>query len=136
MALPNIRAGLRAHLVADAGVTAEVGTRVYPEMMPQNPTLPALTYQQVSQQNVDETLQGSSQLGVARFQISCYAEKYIDADSAARAVDAAMQDFAGTMGSVTVYGVERDNIIDLGEQDGDNITRRVLLDYSIFHRED
>ena len=43
-----IEAGLYAHLVGSAGVTALVATRVYPLLVPQDATLPAIAYQRIS----------------------------------------------------------------------------------------
>ena len=40
--------GLHAHLVADAGVTAAVGTRIYPITPPQGPTMPYVVYDQTA----------------------------------------------------------------------------------------
>jgi hypothetical protein len=43
-----IEEALRARLIGQSGLTALVSTRVYPLGLPQNPTLPAITYALVS----------------------------------------------------------------------------------------
>lgn len=40
-----IDAGLVALLQANAGLEALIGTRIYPDVLPDEPTLPAITYQ-------------------------------------------------------------------------------------------
>lgn len=42
-----IESDLVAVLTGDAGIAALVGQRVYPLVLPQNPTLPAIVYQEV-----------------------------------------------------------------------------------------
>jgi hypothetical protein len=43
-----IEAALRAVLIAHPDVAALAGGRIYPLILPQNPTLPAIAYQRIS----------------------------------------------------------------------------------------
>jgi hypothetical protein len=43
----NLKAGIYSLLTANAGLSALIGTRVYPIMLPEAPTLPAIRFQYV-----------------------------------------------------------------------------------------
>ncbi|WP_292366074.1 MULTISPECIES: DUF3168 domain-containing protein [unclassified Methanoculleus] len=58
----------RAVLAANAGVTALVGQRIYPDRLPTEPTLPALTYSLISEV-LDAHISGDRR---ARVQVSCW----------------------------------------------------------------
>lgn len=55
-------------LLAQAGVSALLGTRLYPIEFPQDPTFPAMTYQTVSAPR-DYTQDGPD--GLTRFRVQC-----------------------------------------------------------------
>lgn len=84
-------------LLADTGVTAFIGTRLFLIQLPQNPTYPCASYQRIStnplytQENAD---QGT--VGWARFQISGFfegAQSGLQCEEFAKAVTAALQTF-------------------------------------------
>jgi hypothetical protein len=82
---------LYAALSGDATVTGLVGTRIYPNKIPQGPramTFTAIVYQVVSDlpQNA-LTGDASNRLRNARVQVDCYAKKYDTAQAIADAVD-------------------------------------------------
>lgn len=97
----TIEAGLYAHLLTDSGVTALVGTRIYPLLVPQDADLPAIAYQRISGPR-DHTHDGSSGLAFARMQLTFVASSYDDAKSLGEAVRAAIDGHKGSMGDVTV----------------------------------
>ena len=68
---------LRDHVLANAGVAALIGTRWYPQHLPQQPTLPAVRYWRVDSPEVI-TKPNVSTLRIirARFQIDVYAVSY------------------------------------------------------------
>lgn len=59
----------------DAAVTAEVGTRIYPALAAQQPTLPFITYE-VIQVTPSDTKDGSSTLDEVRAEVVIYAATY------------------------------------------------------------
>lgn len=63
------------------------GTRVYPMLMPQNPTYPALTYQRIASAPV-ASLDGMSNLDRVRMQVDCWALTYLAAKNLAAQVRA------------------------------------------------
>jgi len=96
-------------------MTDLVGTRIYPLALPQGSTLPAVTYQKVSQ--VRNRTLGNSGLKIARarFQISCWAASYADVKEMAERVKSVLQDYNGLMGGNGGVWVLDANII--GERD-------------------
>ena len=87
-----IAEALWARLQAVAGVTALVSARVYPLLLRQNPTYPAVTYEKVSGPRI-ENLQGLSGLAHPRFQFSCFGDDYEEADSVAEQVRLALEGY-------------------------------------------
>lgn len=94
---------------------ALAGTRVYPRSLPQNPTLPALTYLGVS--GIPwHTHQGTSGIETARFQISCWAERYLAAKQLADQVILNLDCFTGDMAGTTIQACFKLNEVDLGDE--------------------
>ena len=89
MAASTIFGKMREHLIADPGVNALVGTRIYPMRTPQAVTLPALVYQQISGDHL-EGLQGPHGAVKARFQVASIATDYTKAHQVSEAVRLAM----------------------------------------------
>jgi len=83
---------LKNALSSSAGVTAIVGTRIYPLELPQTPTYEAITYQRVS----NTAQQGSTALRQSRYQINCWAAKYSEAQELAVAVKTALEEYTDT----------------------------------------
>jgi Protein of unknown function (DUF3168) len=94
--LPN---GLFSLLTADAGISALIGTRVYPVVLPENPTLPALLYKFVGGQS-DPTLDTSGEQKL-RLELDCYGASFDDASALRDAVTAALNGYQGTLSDGT-----------------------------------
>lgn len=87
------------HLSTDAGVAALVGTRVYPVMLPQGATLPAVTYMRVSSTRMRTF--GAPRMGrVARFQFTVWATTYLSRGAIVAALIDALEGYSGTLGGV------------------------------------
>lgn len=104
----TLEAGIYAHLIADSGVAALVATRIYPLLVPQDATLPALAYQRISGPR-DHAHTGATGLAFARMQLTYVAASYNEAKSLGEAVRAAMDGLKGSMGAVTVGACLLDN---------------------------
>jgi hypothetical protein len=76
-------------LMGNLEVTSLVGDRLFPEALPENPVLPAITYQLISSPRV-MTQQGPS-LAKPRYRWSCWATTYDEAVAAAIAVIRALR---------------------------------------------
>lgn len=70
--MPSIEAALTAELLADAGVTALVGDRIFPMGGRQGTAYPYVTYMRISTAGA-ERLDGPNTLEWPRFQIDCWA---------------------------------------------------------------
>lgn len=78
-------------LTGNATIAAVVNSRIYPLVIPQNPTLPAITYQRVSGQHIN-TLDGFANLENAHIAISIYATRYDSAKELAEDVHKTMDE--------------------------------------------
>lgn len=87
---------LYSALSNNGGITAITSTRIYPLLLPSNnPTLPALTYQRISNTGQD----GTSNRKETRYQINCWARKreggngYQETQTLSAAVKAALEEY-------------------------------------------
>jgi hypothetical protein len=131
-----IEEALFSYLSGHAGLTALVANRIYPLVMPQGTTLPAVTFSKVSGPRV-HAMQQDAGLAYPRFQVSCWGATYKQAKEVAGQVRAALQDFKGTMGGpggVVVSGVFIQDENDLYEPNTQ--IYHVALDFVIWHLEE
>lgn len=68
----------------------QVGTRIYPLVLPQNPTFPAIVYQRISSLDTSD-IEGKESLDMGRFQIKVFAKTYKESVDIAELVKTAMQ---------------------------------------------
>ena len=101
---------------------------VTPLILPQEPSYPAITYQQVSAVPVHGMGQDAALLR-ARVQVDSWGDTYAEARALASAVKAVLNRFRGPAAGVTVLDVLLNNEMDLYE--GDTQTRRVMQDYTL-----
>lgn len=124
-----------ARLGAVSDVTDLIGTspkRIYPQVLPQKPTLPALTYTRIDGERF-YTLSEDIGMPDATIQIDSYAASYRAAKELATAVRVALQRWDGVAAGVTVLDVRL-----LGDRDlyDDEVeASRVSADYVVQHRE-
>jgi len=103
--MADIGAAARTKLVGTAAVAAILGTRIYPDQLPQSTTLPAAVYYGIS--GVDEPrLTGLAGFAQERVQIDAYASTRLAANALALAIrDALTSSWGrGTWGTVPVSG--------------------------------
>jgi len=135
----TIEQGLVAELLADAGVSALVGTRVHPHVIPQDGELPAITYQRISSQR-EMQMDGPLSLIRVRMQVDCWSSSYSGAKSLADAVRSALNGVGirspKTLGSESVQLVFLESDNDLADFEGDKREYRVSQDWMIYHVED
>ncbi len=120
----SVETDFRGYLINDAMVSGLIGTRVYPLMMPQGFTLPAVTYQRVSSDREYDLTDGPVGWCWARFQLDCYADSFSGVRELAEAVRQALDWNNG----ITIEG-ERD----LFEENTE--VYRVTQDYLVPHSE-
>lgn len=131
-ALVLIEEALQGYLEGHAGVSALVSNRVYPSMLRQNSTLPAVTYTRISGEH-DYVHRGPIGRARPRFQIDAWGSTYANVKSVAEQVKLAMMAFIGTFSGVVVQDTKARGEIDLFEPD----TRiyRVSATYEVTHTE-
>jgi hypothetical protein len=124
---------LIARLLADTGVAAIAGARVFPGSRPQGAALPAVVLNRISGGPLYAD-DGEVGLEQARIQIDCWAESYAAAKLLARAVTASLSAFEGTVGATTFQFIELDIEQDLREGGGDAASYpfRTALDFLVW----
>ncbi len=88
-----IDAGLNTFLIAVAGV----GTRVYPDILPERGETPAVSYAQI---NIapEYALSGAVPLAEYWFQVDCWARTRSEAKTVANAIRVALSGYRGALG--------------------------------------
>jgi len=133
----SIEAGLVTKLAATTAITDITSTRIYPEVLPQDGTVPALTYQRVAGYEV-ASMDGVTGLARTTIQINCIAATYIEAKALRDAVRTALAGTSGTWGSTTVqacYGDGERDLPDLAIGTDANRRRVVSMDFEIWYDE-
>lgn len=126
----SLETGLRAELAADAGVSALVGGRIYPEYMPQDATYPAITYDRISTVR-SQFLTGVDDFTQVRIQVDCWDDSYSGVKALASAVKSAL-DGVRILGTVKVQHCFMASMSDLSNIDGDREDRRVSMDFLVY----
>jgi hypothetical protein len=103
--MADIGAATRSRLIADVTVGGLLAARVYPDQLPQHPTLPAAVYYVVSG-NEETYLGGLVGVVHARLQIDAYAPTRLQANALSVAIRNALAAGGGrgTWGTVAVTG--------------------------------
>lgn len=109
-----IESALLALLTANAGVAALAGTRIYAVQLPQQPTLPAVTYELVSDRR-QGTFTGPAGLPGSLFRVHSWAAGYAAAKALANAVRAALDGYQGTVGGETIQAAILEGQTDIYE---------------------
>ena len=118
---------------ANSALTAVISGRVYPRILPQNATLPALVYSQTSGMPAI-TMTEVGGYTAAIFQLSCMGENYGEAKSLAKTVRGQLHGFKGTMGATNIQAAFQiggdEDVYDV-ESEGN----RVDLEFAIHYDE-
>jgi hypothetical protein len=125
--------GIYSRLNTYAGTSALVSGRIYPDIMPQGVTYPAITYSRISAVRIDNlgSFSGSARV---RYQFDCWHTNPTTARAVRRQVRLAMDGFNGTFASCIVSGARLLNEFDSYEDDT-KVYRRGA-DYEIWHKEE
>ena len=132
-----VEQALVAVLEAYSGLTDLVTTtRIYPMKLPANATLPAVTYQRIS--GAREDMMGEP-TGLARpvFQVTAWADDYLEAKTVATQVRKALDGYEGQAGgSSGVWSwIGMLNDVDMVDNTTDPPTYYVPADFLIWHQE-
>jgi hypothetical protein len=130
--MSRIDEALYSLITSDDGCAEQIGTRVYPLMIPQNAALPAVCYQTITTQRKYH-LRGPSHSPSPRMQITIKAATADNAVTVANLIRVLMEGYSGTVSSVEIAGIFLEN-----EYDGFNLDTRsytVRQDYRIQYKE-
>ena len=131
--------GLHSYLSTYAGMVALIGDRVYPLRMPQNATLPCLTYQRISTPRISthDTSGATGDLTNPRFQFDAWGSTYASVKAINDQVRAALNGKTGSIGTapsnITIRSALADN--ENPEYDPDSELYRSRSDYIIWIEE-
>lgn len=130
--MADLGEAIAKRLEDDSGVGAIAANRIYPVILPQDPDLPAVTYQTVAGDR--ETAMGTNP-GIANplVQVDCWARTHAEARSLALAVKASLERWRGTVASVEVLDVFPQREEDSYEWETN--MWRSSWDYQFHHRE-
>lgn len=122
-------------LKAHAAVAAQVGTRVYPALRPQDSALPCLVVTLIASPG-SYVFGARASLSRSLIQVDVYGETWTSANNAGAAVLAALDGLAGTMmGTVRVAACQRANVrstAERGPHQVDPIHRR-MIEFRLWH---
>ncbi len=96
---------LAARLEGFAGLTALIDTRLYRIKTPQNPTLPYVRFQKITNPREKAMVQ-SPGLGHARFQLDVYGAKEEDVRAVEYQLRLALEDWSGTAAGMVIQLIE------------------------------
>ena len=130
----DVAESLYARLIADAGVIALVGARVYPYELPQLPTFPAITYQLRSQPTEHIQRETYSRIKRAMFSVQCWDDSWDGAISLGNVVEDCLDGFScsllGGAGGVRCW-ITLTNATDLGDEQPQ--WKRRILDFEVWY---
>jgi Protein of unknown function (DUF3168) len=119
--------------LADPGVSALIGPRLYQQKLAQNSALPALTYQLISDPS-ENSHDGPAGLARARIQFDGWGTTKEEARAVTRAVRLALAGIDRTVAGVNLSGGQKLNEMSLF--DPDVRLRRRMLDMAFWHSEE
>lgn len=118
----SIEEALFTKLSTTPGVTALVGTRIYPVLAPQDTSQDYVVYERVSG-NPYHQMTGPSGLSWCRLSYLCFAGRYATAKTIAAALRGAIDGFQGTLSGVAVGSILSEENQDFF----DETTRRYMV---------
>lgn len=136
----EINDALYSYLSGYAGLTALVSNRIYPDILPQNPSYPAITYHDVSEDEIDTFTQPTTTLMMPVYQFNCWGDTRSSSKAVAKQLRLAFKNYHGVMGGVggvTISAIRIINRMSDFEIDGDGkiIAYRTLCDFEISYQE-
>ena len=113
----TIEEAIRTYLLTQTGLTALVSTRIVVDEVTDGVTLPAVSYQKISDVK-SHFLTGQSTLENPIFQYTAYATTKAVAKSVATQLKLALCDYQGTLSGLQIQKIELQNEFSNSETDG------------------
>ncbi|MBI4916873.1 MAG: DUF3168 domain-containing protein [Acidobacteria bacterium] len=130
--MSDFKSSLRLRLIASGALYALVGDRIYRQLLPPGVTLPAVSYNVVSDIG-EQAYTGPVGLRAARVQFSAWAETPEVADELGRIIRQTLDGFHGALGSVSFGGIHHVNTVDL--HDAEAQLYHVAVDFRVMYQE-
>ena len=130
--LAELEAVLYAHLSSYAGLVAIVSDRIYPVIMPQNPTYPTVTFQRIDGPR-EHAFVVDAGLAHPRIQVDSWGKSYASVKSVATQLRGAMERWADETTNPVVLDSFLEN--DEDTQEAETGLYRVRQDYIVWYRE-
>lgn len=129
----DIREAVYKELKGTSAVTALVGTRIYPVVIPERATLPAVSINVISTGQT-HTMGSDSGPYNPLVQISVYGATPDDSYAVTTVIKTALKDFSGTLGGDGGLTVQRAFLDDEGDLYDQQLNRAgIYLDFTIWH---
>lgn len=124
---------LYSHLSGDATLSSLVGDRIYPDLMPQNVTLPAIRYLLVDRNELlAKPNVATFRLMTARIQVDVFTTSYASAKTIQAALTSALYGFNSSV-SDSVVGTRVIDVSDAGDANEREV--RVTVDALVTYNE-
>lgn len=137
----EINEALYSYLASYPNLTSLVSNRIYPDVLPQNTPYPAITYQDISETEIDTFNQPASTLMMPVYQFNCWGSTRASAKAVAKQLRAAFKNYKSTTmggaGGVSVSAIRKLNqLSDIEtDKDGKIIAYRTFIDFEIAYQE-
>lgn len=121
-------------LTGDGTLTGLVSTRIFPVLIPQKTTMPAIAYEQTSGARVHATDGPAGQVN-SRWQFNCWGSSYASVRAVANALREAIDGYSGTTAGVIFQAIQSQDENDIkADPAGANRARRYgkSLDFEIW----
>ena len=130
--MARLEAAVYSILSNNTDVTGLVSTRIYPELLPQDCALPAVTYARISTMR-HSAMEADPNFAETRMQISSWSSSFSVVQNLSDKVRLAFWRFTGSTASVTIEDVWPENETQL--YDSVTETHQMAIDFMITHRE-
>lgn len=133
MPFNSISSAVREILLNDSALSTEIGSRIYGDVLPQNPVMPAITIQQTTSEFADN-IQGFSGLEKAVFQIDVWSLSASSRNTISELLRLAICGYTGNPLGVKIQGIRLESRFDRYEVEVKNYRKvhRVI----VWHREE
>jgi len=101
MTAGDISTNLRTYLLTVSAVTTQASGGIFPDVLPQNPSFPAVVIRVISS-TPQHALGQTTQLKMTRFQVDCYAQTRLAANATSEVIRKNLDHYSGAAGDDTI----------------------------------